>query len=53
VAYLGFQKGLRREFHGLITKRSVQKQCKSYSKIHGQTSGASHNVPLNMPLYNK
>jgi len=30
---------LRHGFYSSITKRSLQKQCKNYPKIHGQTEG--------------
>jgi len=40
-------------FCGSIAKRSVQKQCKNYQKIRGQTRGgaARSNNPLNTPLH--
>ena len=30
---------LRNGFYGSIAKRNLQKQCKNYPKIHGQTRG--------------
>jgi len=36
-------------FYGSITKRSLEKQCKSYSKIHGQTKGGGRTI-MNSPL---
>jgi len=37
-------------FYGSIAKRSLQKQCKNYPKIHGQTKGGVAQSPLNTPL---
>ena len=33
---------LGHEFYGLTAKRSLQKQCKNYPKIHRQKVGRSH-----------
>jgi len=40
-------------FYCSITKQSLQKQCKNYPKIHGQTRGAvaQSPPPLNTPLH--
>ena len=37
--------------YGSVAKQSLQKQCKNYQKIHGQTGGAVAQSPPPFPEY--
>jgi len=45
-----FLEALKHGFYGSIARRSLQKQCKNYPKIHGQTRGGGVGRTIAPPL---